>query len=1075
MHNINGWNIPQQGDKFNTNWAQMYDEFLSKYATIVNSATNEIIFNLPSNSDTSFTLSGSNGNIMVVDTTNSATPTLKYYGALSATGGIWDGSYRVYSDGNKPSLSALPGQIAITQISATGSLTSATYLRGDATWATVTAIGATGALSATPSSVITITNGEDSVLGNGTGISISQATSSTDGYLTSSDWNTFNNKGSGGSIGPVANISAAPTSVISIVGGTSAVLGSGVSITINQATSSTDGYLTSSSYNTFNNKLDTSTSGQFALSAHIHSQSDITSATGWITSDLNTRELTTNKGTSGGYASLDSFGKVPTYQLPSYVEEVVECPSLSAFPNPGTASIIYLAVDTNKIYRWGGSVYVEISPSPGTTDSVTEGVVNLYFTPERASSAAPVQSVAGKTGTITLSASDINGMNAYATSAHTQTWSTITSTPITLSGYGITDAINISTSGTFALSAHYHTGEQITSGIVSNDRLVAQGTYTTTAVDYTSNVGLLMHFDGVHGSTTFTDIKGNIFTNDGNNNTYISSASYKFGGSSVYINNATIGCDTNIPLLNVGTSAFTLEFWFKKSAGCGSYAGLFSNGFAYPSDIVGVSLTPSSGIQFFYNNNIIYSNTKIFTTDVWYHFALTRKGTTLYMFINGVLDCTAINISAPINFSYQPLMGYNFVQGSGNAFVGFLDELRFTAGVCRYDNSFITQSEAFPSPGIEYLPLLQSVQLNTNGKFGGNYDLMWNNTTKRLFSTIGYDTSGSYNVNGIPHTHNGTYIPFTSAGTFALSAHQHQQSDIVSSAGWITSATTLTENVTSTVSAGAIIPGQLLTSGMSFTTFVKNLLLKTFYPSFVAPTASLASSLASSVESGTTGNVTLTVTFNRGQIVGKTNGGIWEPATFQDYRAGVATNYVINSVDMGTSASGVDVGHIIIDGSNTWTSTVSHAQGPQPVDSLGANYSTPLTSGTFSPSVTVTGKRKAFYGTDSSSAIPYTLSSQIRAISGSVLGPANGTAFTINIPIGAKMVVFAYPATYPTILRDVTSVIYVQGLMADVKNIFTQTTVSVEGASGYSVTNYKVYTYVPASPFTDVATYNVTI
>jgi len=322
---------------------------------------------------------------------------------------------------------------------------------------------------------------------------------------------------------------------------------------------------------------------------------------------------------------------------------------------------------------------------------------------------------------------------------------------------------------------HYHTGEQITSGNVSNDRLVAQGTFTSSAVDYISNVGLLMHFDGVHGSTTFTDIKGNIFTNDGNNNTYISSASYKFGGSSVYINNATIGCDTNIPLLNVGTSAFTLEFWFKKSAGCGSYAGLFSNGSAYPLDIVGVSLTPSSGIQFFYNNNIIYSNTKIFTTAVWYHFALTRKGTTLYMFINGVLDCTAINISAPINFSYQPLMGYNFVQGSGNAFVGFLDELRFTAGVCRYDNSFITQSEAFPSPGIEYLPLLQSVQLNTNGKFGGNYDLMWNNTTKRLFSTSGYDTSGSYNVNGVPHTHNGTYITITSASSFATSAHNHSQ------------------------------------------------------------------------------------------------------------------------------------------------------------------------------------------------------------------------------------------------------------------------------------------------------------
>jgi hypothetical protein len=43
-----------------------------------------------------------------------------------------------------------------------------------------------------------------------------------------------------------------------------------------------------------------------------------------------------------------------------------------------------VAIDNGKIYRWSGSAYVEISASPGSTDAVTEGTTNLYFTTQRA-------------------------------------------------------------------------------------------------------------------------------------------------------------------------------------------------------------------------------------------------------------------------------------------------------------------------------------------------------------------------------------------------------------------------------------------------------------------------------------------------------------------------------------------------------------------------------------------------------------------------------------------------------------------------------------------------------------------
>ena len=77
------------------------------------------------------------------------------------------------------------------------------------------------------------------------------------------------------------------------------------------------------------------------------------------------------KGSASGVASLGDDGKVPSSQLPSYVDDVVEYESREAFPQTGEDGKIYVAEDTNLTYRWSGSAYVEISPSLalGTTAS----------------------------------------------------------------------------------------------------------------------------------------------------------------------------------------------------------------------------------------------------------------------------------------------------------------------------------------------------------------------------------------------------------------------------------------------------------------------------------------------------------------------------------------------------------------------------------------------------------------------------------------------------------------------------------------------------------------------------------
>lgn len=72
---------------------------------------------------------------------------------------------------------------------------------------------------------------------------------------------------------------------------------------------------------------------------------------------------TSQKGAASGVAELDSTGKVPSSQLPSYVDDVLEYTNKASFPGTGETSKIYIDKATNLTYRWSGSAYVEISPS----------------------------------------------------------------------------------------------------------------------------------------------------------------------------------------------------------------------------------------------------------------------------------------------------------------------------------------------------------------------------------------------------------------------------------------------------------------------------------------------------------------------------------------------------------------------------------------------------------------------------------------------------------------------------------------------------------------------------------------
>ena len=102
------------------------------------------------------------------------------------------------------------------------------------------------------------------------------------------------------------------------------------------------------------------------------------------------KELTDFKNTKGkanGLASLDNGGKVPSSQLPSYVDDVIEIDTFNNLPSTGESGKIYITQDTNLTYRWSGSAYTEISKSlalgetsstayPGDKGKSTTDIVN---------------------------------------------------------------------------------------------------------------------------------------------------------------------------------------------------------------------------------------------------------------------------------------------------------------------------------------------------------------------------------------------------------------------------------------------------------------------------------------------------------------------------------------------------------------------------------------------------------------------------------------------------------------------------------------------------------------------------
>ena len=237
-------------------------------------------------------------------------------------------------------------------------------------------------------------------------------------------------------------------------------------------------------------------------------------------------------------------------------------------------------------------------------------------------------------------------------------------------------------------------------------------------------------------------------------------------------------------------------------------------------------------------------------------------------------------------------------------------------------------------------------------------------------------------------------------------------------------------------------------------------------PSITQPSVSISSSSFKAYEVGTNVTPSYTATLNPGSYQ-------YGPAT------GItATSWnVVDNADEPntlTTASGSFPQMQVVDGTSySITATASYGAGAIPNTALGQEYADgQIKAGSKSATKgTITGYRNGFYGTTTSQSSGTFESDNIRALTATNKAVTAGTVWNISIPVGARSVIFAYPAT----IRDVTSVLDANGLNAEIKTAFTKVQAQVAGANGYNPIEYKVYYTNYANANDTQNTYKVTI
>lgn len=259
---------------------------------------------------------------------------------------------------------------------------------------------------------------------------------------------------------------------------------------------------------------------------------------------------------------------------------------------------------------------------------------------------------------------------------------------------------------------------------------------------YWQYVKILHHFNGPDGGTQMLDATQRTWTVVGN--AQLDTADKKFGSASLLLDGTGDYIYTaHDPDLSTNTGDFTMEAWIKLAALNRTH--MISNkrdstsaeehSFQVSSDNTVIGRLWGSG-----NPQGGVSSISALTTGVWYHVAFCRTGTTLYLFVDGVLQGTAFHGSPTANTGVFHIGRDGF--DSSRDFQGWIDEYRFTKGYNRYTSNFTPPTAPFPQgTSIGYFEGLSDVVITSDVSAGSLLykQADWTNTATSTAGGLTWD------------------------------------------------------------------------------------------------------------------------------------------------------------------------------------------------------------------------------------------------------------------------------------------------------------------------------------------------
>jgi hypothetical protein len=173
----------------------------------------------------------------------------------------------------------------------------------------------------------------------------------------------------------------------------------------------------------------------------------------------------------------------------------------------------------------------------------------------------------------------------------------------------------------------------------------------------------------------------------------ISTQQKQFGSQSVSTVASNYQTVNDATSLQFGTGDFTIEGWVYRNTPIGVLHSIISKG----TSTTGWSLQINTSNQLIWTSttSVLKTSTTTIPASTWTYFAITRTGTTGYMFINGTQE--GATYSDTTNYNQTSLMYISADRLAGNALNAYLDDIRITKGVCRYTASFSAPTSAFPT------------------------------------------------------------------------------------------------------------------------------------------------------------------------------------------------------------------------------------------------------------------------------------------------------------------------------------------------------------------------------------------